>query len=131
MAIFDDMDSEAGCRLWPLQYCLSGNGMLQGVDAVEPLHLSGADARALLTAAMDSAWRAKWEADMQCISEDEAGRTIVSAWMTLVEFREFFCGRNSATDADVRRVLGEVRAAINSWRDNGVEVVELAAQRKL
>jgi len=124
MARFDDMDSEAGCRLWPLQYCLSGNGMLQGVDAVEPLHLSGADARALLTAAMDSAWRAKWEAD-------KAGRTIVSAWMTLVEFREFFCGRNSATDADVRRVLGEVRAAINSWRDNGVEVVELAAQRKL
>jgi hypothetical protein len=91
------------------------------IEGAQELYIS--DAAGLLGWIQDADWSARLEEDLQCISQDQEGRPILSTWISMDEFEKL------ATDAEGTKHGAQIQKALEVWKAIGPAEITFEGHR--
>ncbi len=86
-------------------------------QGAEELNIS--DAAGFIDWLQSNAWATRFEVDLQCISEDQAGLSLLTTWISLSEFKQLVLDAEGTAFDSVLRNAGAI------WENLGADEISL------
>ncbi|WP_122665110.1 hypothetical protein [Pseudomonas viridiflava] len=123
MATLECIDRSGPVLIDPCQYDLDSWVILKPVPGVQPIELSGQEAKTFYQW-VGKFWRTEFQKDLQGIATHVTHGDLLTTWIPLVTLREDMCCRSTPReDNDLCELLDKLRLLTREWRAAGVDTV--------